>query len=146
MKTSALSFLFLCFVIGNLQGASNPWILSNLSVDQIIQLDELQFEMDKHDLSKASMQSLDELKKFLLRNKSVKIELRGHTNSIPPQNYCIELSTKRAQAVANYLIEAGISSDRLEAKGYGKNMPIASTLTPEGRKANQRVEVKILAL
>jgi len=146
MKTSALSFLFLCFINGNLQGAPNPWILSDLSVNQIIELEDLQFDQDNFDLSDASMRSLDELKSFLLENKSVKIELRGHTNTIPSHEYCDELSTNRAQSVKDYLVESGISPDRLFAKGYGKKMPRTPGITDLERNSNQRVEVKVLAL
>ncbi|MEM6725953.1 MAG: OmpA family protein, partial [Bacteroidota bacterium] len=52
----------------------------------------------------------------------------------------------RANAVRKYLIENGISSNRLIAVGYGKEQPIADNSTLEGRRRTQRVEIKILAM
>ena len=149
MKTSITSFLFLCFFISNVhasQTTSNPWVIGELSVDQIVELSDLQFEMDQHFLSDKSKESLNELKDFLTENKSVKIELRGHTNTIPPAEYCNELSSKRAKAVKDYLVSVGIDANRLVAKGYGKEIPRNAGLTAIERKSNQRVEVKIIEL
>lgn len=146
MKTSVLSLLFLSFFISNLHASFNPWDIEKLSVNQIIELNDLQFDMDEADITETSMQSLHELKTFLRNNKSVKIELRGHTNTIPPAEYCNELSTKRAHTVKEYLVEAGVDAERIVATGYGKELPRNAGLTPAERKSNQRVEVKILAL
>jgi len=56
------------------------------------------------------------------------------------------LSTDRAKIVAEYLVDKGIPAERLTYKGYGKRKSIASNLTKEGRKKNQRVEIKILTI
>ena len=70
----------------------------------------------------------------------------GHTNGIPPHDYCDKLSTARAEAVAKYLIQKGIEDERIQFKGYGKRKPIASNNSEEGRKRNQRVEIKIISM
>jgi outer membrane protein OmpA-like peptidoglycan-associated protein len=54
------------------------------------------------------------------------------------------LSTARAKAVADYLAAKGIDSKRLVYKGYGKRLPLVPNTSAEGRKTNQRVEIKIL--
>lgn len=79
------------------------------------------------------------------RNEAVKIEIGGHTNGVPSVEYCQKLSSARAREVANYIINKGIDKNRVTYKGYGKSKPIASDRTPEGRKKNQRVEIKILS-
>ncbi len=60
-------------------------------------------------------------------------------------SYNQRLSEDRANAVRNYLIEQGVSSDRIEAVGYGEKQPVATNDTEEGRQLNRRVEFKILA-
>ena len=146
MKSSLFTFLLVCLAILNAQSSTNPWDLNKLSEGQIIELEDIDFEMDAANLSENSKVALDRLKVFLLNNKSVVIELQGHTNGMPPHKYCDELSSKRAETVRDYLINEGVRPDKLVAKGYGKRKPRASNLSPFGRKYNQRVDVKILSL
>jgi outer membrane protein OmpA-like peptidoglycan-associated protein len=82
----------------------------------------------------------------MLENGKIVIEVGGHTNNVPPDEYCDRLSTARAKAVADYLAAKGIDPKRVLFKGYGKRKPVASNTTPEGRVLNQRVEIKILSL
>lgn len=112
---------------------------------QVIRLDELYFQADNATLNKNSYKVLDEVFTFLTKNKSVKIEIGGHTNGVPSVEYCNKLSNERAKAVASYLTGKGISKTRITYKGYGKRYPLASDKTMEGRMKNQRVEIKILS-
>lgn len=146
MKSSIITFLLVCFAILNAQSTTNPWDLNKLSEGQIIELEDIQFEMDATILSDDCKVALDKLKTFLISNKSVSIELQGHTSGTPPHKYCDALSSKRAEAVRDYLIGEGVSPNKLIAKGYGKRVPKASNLSAVGRKSNQRVDVKILSL
>jgi len=116
----------------------------NLKIGQKVNIPNLDFKEDSSRFTAESYAVLDELYSFLKSNKDISIEVRGHTNSIPSAEYCIKLSTERAQAVADYLINKSISESRLSFKGYGKRQPIAANTTPEGRKKNQRVEIKIV--
>lgn len=81
---------------------------------------------------------------FLSENTNVIIEIGGHTNGVPPDDYCNWLSSARAKNVADYLYKRGIPTFRIKHRGYGKTRPIASNNTLEGRRKNQRVEIKIL--
>ena len=96
-------------------------------------------------MNKNSFKILDELYAYLAKNQSVKIEIGGHTNGVPSVEYCDKLSTERAREVASYLTKKGINKTRVTFKGYGKRNPLASDKTMEGRKKNQRVEIKILS-
>jgi len=89
---------------------------------------------------------LDEVFEFLRSNVDVKVEIGGHTNNMPSHDFCDSLSRLRAKAVANYLVQKGISASKLQFRGYGKRKPIANNLTAAGRKKNQRVEIKILSI
>lgn len=115
-----------------------------ITTGQTIQINKLYFQADTSSINEDSYAALDEVFDFLNENPNVRIEVGGHTNGIPEHEYCDKLSNARAQAVAAYLIRKGISPNRLEYKGYGKRKPIASNNTKEGRRRNQRVEIKIL--
>jgi len=113
---------------------------------QIIRIENLYFEMDKSKVAEGSFKELDRIFKFLVENDGVVVEIGGHTNTIPPEDYCLKLSTARARKVANYLIEQGIAEHRIKYKGYGKSKPIVvqEGNDMEARQKNQRVEIKIL--
>lgn len=119
---------------------------SEMAKGQSIRLDKLYFEADSSRIQKESFDFLDEVYGFLAENSDVVIEIGGHTNSLPPDDYCDRLSNARAKAVADYLASKGISRKRLQFKGYGKRQPVFSNKTPYGRRQNQRVEIKILEL
>jgi outer membrane protein OmpA-like peptidoglycan-associated protein len=115
-----------------------------LKKGQIYRLNKTYFTADSTEISKNATRELEILKKFLIKNTTVTIEIGGHTNSLPDDGYCNELSEKRAKTVANYLKSGGISAKRIKYKGYGKRQPIATNETLRGRQRNQRVEIRIL--
>ncbi len=118
----------------------------NVKVGQIIKIEKLFFAADSFRIVPESYKVLDELYDFLIQNPKIKIEIGGHTNNIPSDEYCDRLSTFRAKEVQNYLVQKGISPDRITYKGYGKRNPVATNSTKEGRALNQRVEIKIISI
>ena len=117
-------------------------------VGQKIRLDHLYFKADSVNLMSDSYQVLDELAAYLKEYPKTVIEIGGHTNTVPPEDYCIHLSTQRAKSVQEYLITQGVPANRLQYKGYGKSDPIIAydKYNKDARLKNQRVEIKILAL
>jgi len=115
-----------------------------LKKGQVIQLDKLYFQADSTDITAQSIPTLDEVYDMLLRKPTTVIEVGGHTNNVPSDAYCDQLSTARAKSVADYLITKGISDAQVTYKGYGKRKPLVSNETAKGRKKNQRVEIKVL--
>ena len=113
---------------------------------QTINMQKLQFDADSVKIREDARPILDEVYQFLNNNASIVVEIGGHTNNLPPPAYCDSLSTARAKAVAEYLVAKGISSERVFYKGYGKRKPVFSNATADGRRRNQRVEIKILRL
>ncbi len=112
-----------------------------------INIDHLYFAADTSSINDGSYDVLNQVYDFLSSNEDIFVEIGGHTNSSPRyHSYCDKLSEARAKAVADYLISKGIENDRITYKGYGKRKPIASNGTVEGRKKNQRVEIKILKI
>ena len=99
------------------------------------------FEFNKAVLTSDSYVILDQVYASLVEWPEIKIEIRGHTDSVGSKITNKRLSNKRAQAVANYLSSKGISSDRLVPVGMGEDEPIADNSSAEGRAMNRRVEL-----
>jgi outer membrane protein OmpA-like peptidoglycan-associated protein len=75
---------------------------------------------------------------------SIKLEISGHTDNSGSDEYNLNLSQRRADAVKKYLVETGIAEDRIIAKGYGEEKPVADNINRQGRRLNRRTEFKIL--
>lgn len=120
--------------------------IATITLGQTIRVDKLYFDADSSTIQSASNAVLQEIYDFLSNNRNVKIEIGGHTNSLPEDDYCDRLSTARAKNIAEYLYDKGIPESQITYKGYGKRQPIASNATVEGRKKNQRVEIKITSM
>jgi outer membrane protein OmpA-like peptidoglycan-associated protein len=101
-------------------------------------------------LREESFPVLDQLVSMMNENKNMKLEIGAHTDSKGTDAYNVKLSDARAKSVVDYLIEHGITADRLMSKGYGESKPIADNTNadgsdnPDGRQKNRRTEFKIL--
>ena len=107
-------------------------------------LNNIFFDSGKSNLSVESRLDLNRIVKMMKDSPTMIIEVGGHTDSDGSEDLNMSLSLKRAQAVKAYLIEAGIASDRLKAKGYGENEPFTTNLTNEGKALNRRTEFLII--
>jgi outer membrane protein OmpA-like peptidoglycan-associated protein len=111
-----------------------------------VSLKDVFFGANASFLQPKSFAELDKLAMYLKKNIDLNIEVGGHTNGLCDDAFCNELSTKRAKTVVDYLVSKGVEGGRLSYKGYGKTQNIADNNTEEGRKKNQRVEIKITGL
>ncbi len=102
------------------------------------------FETDSYSLKPESKYELDKIIHFLKFNSEIMIEISGHTDNIGTREYNLTLSEKRAKSVVDYLVNHGISEDRLQYKGYGFDQPVDENETEEGRANNRRTEFKII--
>ncbi len=102
------------------------------------------FETAKADISEESKLELDKMVDLMKNILSVKIEIEGHTDNVGSDESNMKLSLERANAVKNYLANAGIATERLQVKGYGEKAPAESNDSEEGRAANRRTEFKVL--
>ncbi|MDH5719885.1 MAG: PQQ-binding-like beta-propeller repeat protein [Spirochaetia bacterium] len=98
------------------------------------------FETNKAYLKKESLPMLEKIKLILKENSKLNLEIQGHTDSTGKREYNLELSRKRANAAAEYLIKNGISAERLKIKGFGPDKPIADNNTDQGRSKNRRTD------
>lgn len=117
-----------------------------LKEGQTITIEKLQFSSQSAEISSESFQSLDKIYEILNTNQNLIVEIGGHTNLIIADEVGIGLSLKRANAVAEYLVNKGIDRKRLQTKGYGGTKPIMNETTAAANKVNQRVEVKIISV
>jgi outer membrane protein OmpA-like peptidoglycan-associated protein len=111
-----------------------------------VSLKDVFFGANASFLQPKSFAELDKLALYLKKNTDLNIEVGGHTNGLCDDAFCNELSTKRAKTVVDYLISKGVDGARLSYRGYGKTQNIADNNSEEGRKKNQRVEIKITGL
>jgi len=99
------------------------------------------FEFDSSVLKTESYATLDKLAKEL-RDSNGTVTLDGYASAEGTEEYNINLSKDRANAVKQYLVNAGVAASSINANGYGEANPIASNATEEGRVQNRRVEIK----
>ncbi|WP_274474960.1 OmpA family protein [Mangrovimonas aestuarii] len=117
--------------------------VSNFQEGELYTLKNVQFEFDKAQIMKGTEIELNNLYNHLSANKNLQLEIFGHTDNKGSDAYNQELSTNRAKAIADYLIEKGIEPSKIKYIGYGSSKPIANNKTEEGRTKNRRVEFKI---
>jgi outer membrane protein OmpA-like peptidoglycan-associated protein len=99
------------------------------------------FDFDKSTLQPASDAALQPVANIMAADKTLKLEVQGHTDNVGADAYNQTLSEARAKAVVTWLTQHGVSVDRLTAKGYGKSKPVADNGNDEGRAKNRRVEI-----
>ncbi|MGP8217495.1 MAG: OmpA family protein [Bacteroidia bacterium] len=119
--------------------------LKKLEVGKNIVLNNIFYDFDKATLKDESTAELDKMIKLMNDNPALKVEISSYTDSKGSDVYNDKLSQARAQSVVDYLINKGVDKNRLVAKGYGKENPIASNDTDEGRQLNRRTEFKVLS-
>ena len=101
----------------------------------------INFDTGKSVLKPEHNTTISEVYKLLADNPGLKLTIEGHTDNVGLAADNKALSEKRAQAVVAALIQKGVSSDRLNAVGFGYEKPIADNSTEEGRAKNRRVEL-----
>lgn len=113
--------------------------------DSLIILNENQllFEVNRHELKGDHQAALDSVAALLNRYPGLSAEISGHTDNTGGDAHNARLSTLRAEAVADYLVERGIATSRLRFIGQGSTQPIADNATEAGRRRNRRVEIRV---
>ena len=107
-------------------------------------LSELYFETSSTALSPKAKTYLKAFARWLNKNKTARIAIQGHTDNVGDSEANLTLSSDRANGVKQLLMDFGVDSQRIEAKGYGSTKPIAPNSTADGRSKNRRTEFLIL--
>lgn len=107
---------------------------------ELLALGKIRFDSGKAMIERDSYGLLDRLMETALRCPSANLEIAGHTDSDGDEEANMALSERRAQAVADYMLRAGLPSERLKAVGYGETQPLANNDTDQGKAQNRRIE------
>ncbi|MCP4520223.1 MAG: OmpA family protein [Cytophagales bacterium] len=111
--------------------------------ESVVELEKLFFANNKADLNEAAHAELDKFVEILKQDPTIHAEVAGHTETGGIESNNQSLSQKRAEAVAKYLTEQGISKRRIKAVGYGSHFPKTKGLTQAEKQANRRTEIII---
>lgn len=104
------------------------------------------FDFNEFTLQRKSLSELKEVYEFLRQNPNVQVEISGHTDNIGSAEYNMELSTKRAKSVYDFLIFKRIKPEQISYVGYGQDQPIAPNDNEENQSKNRRIEFKISSI
>lgn len=138
----------------NIPADTNQWTLAiqielaPFEKGKEIVLENVYFDYNKWDIRPDAAAELNKLVRLLNENPDLNIEMGSHTDCRGRESYNQSLSQKRAESTMQYLIQAGISDSRLQAKGYGESSPAAScdcnSCTEEEHQRNRRTSFVIL--
>ncbi|MET0555856.1 MAG: OmpA family protein [Vicinamibacteria bacterium] len=103
----------------------------------------LKFEFDKAELRPDDRELLSRVAGILLSSQDYTVSVNGHTDDVGSDVYNQKLSERRAQAVRDYLVKAGVPEDVLSVTGHGKALPLVRTADDRARAKNRRVELAI---
>lgn len=118
--------------------------LEPIDTGNVVELKNVFFETAKFDLQPESKVELDKLASFLTVNKTLQIQLSGHTDNVGDKKMNQQLSQNRAKSVYEYLIANGIDGKRLTYIGYGDSKPKVKNDSDENRAINRRTEFKVI--
>ncbi len=118
--------------------------LEPIDTGSVVELKNIFFETGKFDLKPESKIELNKLVTFLTLNKTMRIQLSGHTDNVGDKKMNLALSENRSKSVYDYLTANGIDAKRLTYKGYGDTKPKVKNDTDENRAINRRTEFKVI--
>lgn len=105
---------------------------------------QIEFDFDKAELRPKNREVLSQIAGVLLTFENYGVQVFGHTDDVGGVEYNQELSERRARAVLDYLVEAGIDPAVLTTTGMGKSSPLVEGTDDEARQRNRRVELAIV--
>lgn len=103
----------------------------------------IKFGHNSAEIQNTSYSDLDETAKILKNYPDTKVTVKGYSDSLGDPAYNVDLSQRRAQAVADALVQRGVKAENITAVGYGAANPVATNKTVEGRRLNRRVELEV---
>jgi len=107
----------------------------------VVNMPDVLFDIAQYTLKPAARERLARISGIVGAYPDLLLEVEGHTDSIGSDDYNQKLSEKRAESVRDYLVNSGVSTDKVIARGLGKSEPVADNKTSAGRKLNRRVEM-----
>jgi OOP family OmpA-OmpF porin len=124
----------------------DPIVVALIEPDATITLNNIFFAFNKATLKPESFPELDRIVDLMKKEKTMTVEISGHTDSTGPDDYNMWLSEWRANAVAKYLSQKSIERNRVSVTFFGETKPTESNDSKAGRDKNRRVEFKIIKM
>jgi len=118
--------------------------LEDIKLNSSYRINDVHFEHNSFILNQKSQFILGEFADYLKVNSSLKVSINGHTDDVGEDNFNYTLSEKRAHASYSFLVDQGVSKDRLNYKGFGESDPVSDNYSEEGRSLNRRTEFMII--
>jgi len=112
-------------------------------LQDVLQRGRIEFVASKSDITGDSFGLLDRVAATIARCPEAKIEVAAHTDSAGSTARNRDLTQSRAEAIVDYLVDAGVKRERLTAVGYGESKPVADNGSADGKAANRRVEFTV---
>ena len=109
----------------------------------VVNMSDVLFDSGKFTLRPLAREKLAKISGIVLAYPSLKLAIEGNTDSVGTEAFNQDLSEKRAEGVRSYLTLQGVPESSTTAAGFGKNQPIATNDTAEGRQQNRRVELVV---
>jgi outer membrane protein OmpA-like peptidoglycan-associated protein len=110
-----------------------------------ITLRNIYFKQSEAEILPQSFEELNDLANLLWDNKTIHIQVEGHTDNTGAVGDLLTLSEKRAESIKSFLVEKNIKAERISVKGFGGNYPIHENPKTEAeRQVNRRVEIRIV--
>ncbi len=109
----------------------------------VVNMSDVLFDSGKFTLRPLAREKLAKISGIVLAYPSLRLAIEGNTDSIGSEQFNQVLSEQRAQGVRSYLTQQGVPASSTSAQGFGKNQPIASNDTADGRQQNRRVELVV---
>jgi OOP family OmpA-OmpF porin len=128
-------------VVIKLERAKQESLADRLESSGKVDLYGIYFDTDKATLKPESEGTLQQVLALLKSKPELRLQIAGHTDSQAGDDYNLDLSHRRAQTVAAWLVAKGIQAPRLQAKGLGETQPVADNDSSAGRALNRRVEI-----
>jgi outer membrane protein OmpA-like peptidoglycan-associated protein len=114
---------------------------SQTSRGLVLTLQDVLFDTGRAELKPGARRTLDQIAQFLNEHPDRRVQVEGFTDSQGANDFNMELSQSRADAVASAIIQRGIDAQRVRALGYGEEFPVASNANSGSRQLNRRVEI-----
>gem|GEM_PF-4838927 len=117
-----------------------------LSDNERITFDSLfLFERNSYQITPAMEENLSRIVRIMKKYENANVFIEGYTDDFKLKEHNLNLSEKRAKAIADYLVHKNIKSSRIQTRGYADNQPLFSNKSAQGKIKNRRVEVSIIA-
>src|SRR6266513_3134749 len=109
----------------------------------IVNMSDVLFDTGSYTLKPGAREKLAKISGIVLAHPGLSLQIEGHTDSIGGDDFNQQLSERRADSVRDFLAEQGVAGSSITARGFGKNQPVATNDTAEGRQRNRRVELVV---